>query len=245
MARVRLFSKGKFVRAKSLGAHPFFVGRDPVSDLLLEEPACSRQHFCLTEQETGGYLLEDLDSSNGTFVDGVREYKRLLTDRAVIQVGRDLILFEPDEEGPREELPQWALDSTSKSGIVLPADDGASTVPVAPAIQRRALAEVRAQTRPHLVSQSGDLSRIYPLDTQVVAIGFGPVAVSLGPSRKGDAQVLAEIVHVSGYDFRIRAKGLFARIQINGKPQGRARLDPGDRITVGGVDLVFRLGLVE
>lgn len=244
MARVRLFRHGKFVRAKALGAHPFFVGRDPVSDLILEDGACSRQHICLTEQDQGGYLLEDLDSANGTYVDGIREYRRVLMNNVVIQVGEDLILFEPDEEAPSEEMPKWALDTTGAMAKISD-KDAVQTRPVAPVIQRRAQAAGRAQTRPHLVSQAGDLLSVYALDSQVNAVGFGPVKISLGPSKKGQEEVLAEIHQESGYDFRIRAKGLFAKVVVNGKPQSRAKLQPGDMITIGGVDLEFRLGLQE
>jgi len=243
MARLRLFRNGKFVRSRPLGAHPFFVGRDPISYLRLEEPACSRQHFCLTEQEDG-YLLEDLQSANGTFVDGVREYRRVLKGQAVIQVGEDLLLFEPDEDDTTDEVPEWALKSAASISLIKE-DDGMRTAPMVPTIQRKVQAAARAQTRPHLVTVEGDSPSVFPLDTQIVTVGFGPVRVSLGPSKKGKEEVLAEIVHETGYDYRVRAKGLFGKVVVNGKPQGRARLQPGDVLTIGGVKLEFRLGLDE
>ena len=47
------------------------IGRSRQSDLVVEEPELSRQHARLVRQGEG-YLLEDLDSTNGTFVNGVR-----------------------------------------------------------------------------------------------------------------------------------------------------------------------------
>ena len=45
------------------------IGRDPMADISLNDPEVSRQHVQLT-QTTSGYVLEDLGSTNGTFIDG-------------------------------------------------------------------------------------------------------------------------------------------------------------------------------
>ena len=47
------------------------VGTDPACDLVLDEPTVSGHHCRLTRFEDG-YTLEDLGSTNGTFVDDVR-----------------------------------------------------------------------------------------------------------------------------------------------------------------------------
>jgi len=50
---------------------PVVMGRDPESDFVLESPATSARHASLSRRE-GYLLLEDLDSSNGTFVENRR-----------------------------------------------------------------------------------------------------------------------------------------------------------------------------
>jgi pSer/pThr/pTyr-binding forkhead associated (FHA) protein len=47
------------------------LGRDPNSTVHLEEESVSKQHARLS-RETGRFVIEDLDSSNGTFVNGRR-----------------------------------------------------------------------------------------------------------------------------------------------------------------------------
>jgi predicted component of type VI protein secretion system len=47
------------------------VGRDPLSDIVLEDAEVSRHHARLT-MTAAGYELQDLGSTNGTFVDGQR-----------------------------------------------------------------------------------------------------------------------------------------------------------------------------
>jgi hypothetical protein len=38
---------------------------------------------------------------------------------------------------------------------------------------------------------------------------------------------------------------LFGRIEINGKSKSKASLSPGDKLTVGGQEFIFREGLDE
>ena len=53
------------------------VGRDPMAEIVLSDPEVSRQHARFTRTEEG-YQLQDLGSTNGTFIDG-----RRLTGEAV------------------------------------------------------------------------------------------------------------------------------------------------------------------
>ncbi len=45
------------------------IGRDADCEVVLKDPKASRKHCRLTRGE-GGFMLEDLGSKNGTFVDG-------------------------------------------------------------------------------------------------------------------------------------------------------------------------------
>jgi pSer/pThr/pTyr-binding forkhead associated (FHA) protein len=48
------------------------VGRDPISDICISDPEVSRQHGLLIQMPGGGYKIQDLGSTNGTVVDGIR-----------------------------------------------------------------------------------------------------------------------------------------------------------------------------
>ncbi len=55
----------------SLTKNEIYMGRDITNDIVINDPEISRKHARLTLQ-AGGYMLEDLGSTNGTFVDGQR-----------------------------------------------------------------------------------------------------------------------------------------------------------------------------
>lgn len=62
------------------------IGRAEGSDLLLDTPLASRLHALLSVREDGVYV-SDLDSSNGTYLNGRKIDKAQLHHRDVIRVG--------------------------------------------------------------------------------------------------------------------------------------------------------------
>jgi pSer/pThr/pTyr-binding forkhead associated (FHA) protein len=63
------------------------VGRAPRADFVVDAPLVSRLHCRLTLQ-SDGLLVEDLESTNGTFVNGERVTKLLLRNGDALRVGR-------------------------------------------------------------------------------------------------------------------------------------------------------------
>jgi hypothetical protein len=48
------------------------IGRDPLSDITVSDPEVSRQHALIVSTSAGEYRIQDLGSTNGTFIDGAR-----------------------------------------------------------------------------------------------------------------------------------------------------------------------------
>ena len=75
VATRRLDSPERFVVQKRDDGNPFgsmiTIGRAPNNDIVLPAPSVSKFHAFLRE-EAGSLLLVDANSSNGTFVNGVR-----------------------------------------------------------------------------------------------------------------------------------------------------------------------------
>jgi hypothetical protein len=62
------------------------IGRAPGQDLCLDHPSVSREH-ALIEPAGDAWLLRDLDSKNGTFLDGKRVREATITDTAWLRFG--------------------------------------------------------------------------------------------------------------------------------------------------------------
>lgn len=249
MARIRVFIKERLVKSLELENRPYLFGRDPEADVVLQSFEASRRHFTLTPDASGGYEIRDLDAENGTLVDGVREYGCQLKERAVIQAGGELIIY---EAGPRQSeasseiltLPSWAVGEVKTNPKVSKLAQGAITKHVPPAQRRMALAEGMGRMRPHLIEMRRGDERVHALDVNVTAIGYGPLRISLGPDPHGNSRVMAEIERV-GDGFVARSKGLFSKIRVNDRPTSKARLNPGDVIVVDGREFRYAVAIDE
>jgi hypothetical protein len=76
----------------SLGPDPVLIGRDPQNDLVLDDRRVSRKH-AEVRLRLGRYTLYDLQSTNGTYVNGRRVAERVLDDGDKISIGGLEILF--------------------------------------------------------------------------------------------------------------------------------------------------------
>jgi pSer/pThr/pTyr-binding forkhead associated (FHA) protein len=78
---------------------PFTVGRDPGNDIILRDPKVSRHHAEIVF-ERGFFVLHDLASANGTYVNGKRVRVAPLTHGAKLRLGNSYGRF--SEELPTE-----------------------------------------------------------------------------------------------------------------------------------------------
>jgi hypothetical protein len=76
----------------NLGGDQLTVGRDSTNDVVINDAEISRRHARLTFQG-GKYILEDLGSTNGTFVNGQRlAGPRVLKAGEVVSFGEQIVL---------------------------------------------------------------------------------------------------------------------------------------------------------
>jgi pSer/pThr/pTyr-binding forkhead associated (FHA) protein len=64
------------------------IGRGRGADAVLAEPTISRAHAAIGFQREEGFFLQDLGSTNGTLLNGVRTQRTALADGDKIQVGK-------------------------------------------------------------------------------------------------------------------------------------------------------------
>lgn len=70
-----------------------FIGRSEINEIFFDDDRLSKQHFVIEVSKMGCYI-EDLDSTNGTFVNGVKvTNRRLLLDGDTITAGRETFVI--------------------------------------------------------------------------------------------------------------------------------------------------------
>jgi len=86
MAKLVLSRDGSIVQQCFLDRGQVSVGRESHNDIVIDDPAISREHATIVPIGND-HILEDLASANGTIVNGVRVPRRILQHGDVIELG--------------------------------------------------------------------------------------------------------------------------------------------------------------
>jgi general secretion pathway protein A len=99
VARVLLSTEGKTVIERELKPGRIVIGRTPDNDLQIDSKFISRHH-CQIVTQADSCVIEDLNSTNGIYVQSKRVRRYNLNDGDVVQVGQHEIMY-IDERVPR------------------------------------------------------------------------------------------------------------------------------------------------
>ena len=92
MPRLILKFDERELQACALGTHPVSIGRLPDNPVVIDDPAVSGRH-ARVHREVNDYVLEDLKSTNGTFVNDKPIARHTLLDGDLILIGRHTLSF--------------------------------------------------------------------------------------------------------------------------------------------------------
>lgn len=86
-------AEGAMLKAYALGEkEEVLIGRDEGCDVQISSRAISREH-CVIERSNEAFVLKDLDSSSGTFVDGDKITSLPLTSGMEARIGPAILRF--------------------------------------------------------------------------------------------------------------------------------------------------------
>ena len=201
------------------------LGRRPYNDIVIDNLAVSGEHAVL--QMTGNEVyLEDLNSTNGTYVNGKAAKKQLLQNADVIEVGKYKIKFV--NEGAEQGFEKTMM---VKPGMLAGMAAAPAVAPVTPPSAYAAVPEpVVAASRASIKVLSGAASgREVPLTKVVTTVGKPGVAVAAITRRQHGFVVH----HVEGA----------GNPTLNGAPIGvdPVALKNGDLIELAGTQMQFVL----
>ncbi len=92
MPKLLLKFNAAVLKEINLGREPLLVGRSPSNDIVINNPAVSSNH-CKISLEGETYYVEDLDSTNGTYVNEKRIKKCGLHNEDVVGIAKHSLVF--------------------------------------------------------------------------------------------------------------------------------------------------------
>jgi diguanylate cyclase (GGDEF)-like protein len=93
------------------------LGRGAEADLWLEDAGVSRRHTRITRRQDGHYFIEDLGSTNGTFIGTTKIDTSELRGGDRVQLGPNLILRFAITDDAEEELQRRLYESSTRDAL--------------------------------------------------------------------------------------------------------------------------------
>ncbi len=206
----------------SLEGDSVSIGRSTGNTITLDTETISRYHLSITDED-GDVYLTDLDSANGTFVDGLRlasNEKRLLDGVEEILIGHLRLVFHPVDDSPTlpitsltedtqrviREAPDFRMDVQGPDIAISPGAYSNAQLAITNTSdkERKYSVEITGMpekwvrtNRPHLTLEPGGSAQVLlnfkPLRRSESTPGNYPVKVKVVPQDKPEAALEVDI----------------------------------------------------
>ena len=117
MARLMLSLDGQILAEYNMNKERYTIGRLPDNDIRIDNPAVSGHHSLIINILNDSFL-EDLNSTNGTYVNGKLIKKHAMQHGDVITVGHHQLRFVDSQDGESEQ------DEFEKTMVITPSSQG-------------------------------------------------------------------------------------------------------------------------
>ncbi|MBZ0281953.1 MAG: FHA domain-containing protein [Anaerolineae bacterium] len=222
------------------------VGRSSGNSIALETTTISRYHFSITYDNQQVYLT-DLDSANGTFIDGVRlkgNEPRALYGGEEIQVGHLRIIYHHIDEMPTQpitptddttqriemELPTFRLDVIGPDEAFSPGAHMAAELAITNTSETPQRYRIEASGMPaEWIRIDRSELHVDPKDTAPVLVNFRPIRRS--DSRPGNYTVVLKVSLKDNPEAKLEASLVVRILPFNGFGMAleNRRVHSGDR----------------
>ena len=228
---------------------PVTIGRRDDNDVVIDNMAVSGHHAVIEEEEPSSYVLVDLESLNGTFVNEAKITRQRLYDGDTIIIGKHLMEFgalRPESERsvreeerpsakPAEEIRETGMLDT-EAQQELPAKQPAETDELAEPLPRPKKINLYGS----ITIISGGVPEIIELGKRVTTLGKSSDSdIRCGGLLIGKTAALIN-KRPTGY-FLAYAEGL-KKPEVNGESVAtQIQLHDGDEITIGSTRMTFNM----
>jgi pSer/pThr/pTyr-binding forkhead associated (FHA) protein len=233
MGKLVVSLDGVVIKEVQLTKEKTILGRRPYNDIVIDNLAVSGEHAQL-HMIGNDVFIEDLNSTNGTYINGKAVRKQLLTNNDTVEIGKYKIKFitEVTDDFERTMImrPGQGFGQSAPSHASPPVT---SSVPLSPPVTQS----------PSFSSNFGGIANHLPASIKVLngaaagrEVTLTKVVTTVG---KPGVQVASITKRPSGYVFA-HVEGA-ARPAVNGQPLGNdaVPLRNGDVIELAGTEMQF------
>ena len=213
------------------------LGRRPYNDIVIDNLAVSGEHAVL-QLVGGNVFLEDLNSTNGTYINGKAVKKQLLQHNDTVEIGKYKIKFLVDEGSDYEKTMIMRSDTPLPTALGARSPSGPSTTP-----SSSGFGGTLSGGMGSFGSNFGSLPQQTPASIKVLngaaagrEVALTKVVTTVG---KPGVQVASITKRPGGYVFA-HVEGS-ARPTVNGEPVAAdpVHLKSGDVIELAGTQMQF------
>ncbi len=171
------------------------VGRDPANVVAVVDPSVSRKHCLLRREEDGRYQIRDLDSRNGTIVNGISVKEQWLRHGDEIATGDSVFLFLVEDEDRAIASSQVEFDDRRppsetrviypREAVYLQPDRLLKELPASSQVARNLSALLKISRVVHAIRDLEELqAQLLDLIFEVVPAGRGAILLSEGAGQE-------------------------------------------------------------
>jgi pSer/pThr/pTyr-binding forkhead associated (FHA) protein len=251
--KLTLTLSGRTLERFELDKPSIKIGRNEDCDVTIDNLGVSRYHAEILEKE-GFYVLRDLKSNNGTFVNGRRIETYNLNDGDEISIGKFTISFSgkssialPEVQTPQDDKEVTHDPDSPEAAIKLPPAEGGKDDFGGMTMQmdQRALAQLQreksSRVRGYLVIDDGGKKNNVFLEKSVFVIGKGEDSDIKLTGWSASRKVAVIFRDESGFRLiDVTHKG--GAVLVNGKAIDDVRLGDNDELKVLGRIMRFMRG---
>ncbi|HEX3846976.1 MAG TPA: FHA domain-containing protein [Steroidobacteraceae bacterium] len=237
MARLMLSLDGQILAEYNMNKERYTIGRLPDNDIRIDNPAVSGHHSLIINILNDSFL-EDLNSTNGTYVNGKLIKKHAMQNGDVITVGHHQLRFADGQEGESQQ------DEFEKTMVITPSSqDGDRIRRVGAAVDQAAKAVAATSKKPIMAEGAHALPKA---KLQVLSGAFAgrelELTKALTTLGRPGVQVAAITRRAEGYFIVHVDSGKEGDYPlVNGVPIGpqARRMNDNDVIQLAGVKMGF------
>jgi predicted component of type VI protein secretion system len=237
MLRFIVYHNEELIKTYEIDDCPVTIGRLPENNVSIANMGISRRHVRIERDTNRNFLLSDLNSLNGTFVNTTKVKKTILKSGDQIMIGKYTILFQ--DLAPYETPAKKPEPAAVPRKVTLP--------PAPPADPNNTKATKAAKETHAALTTEDDLMAshtshgsvlietnkhvVYKLEKNLMTIGSSEDDdIFASGFMIGESQIFIE---KKDDGFWITSRKMMGRIKVNGKKLNNHRLVHKDRLEIG------------